>query len=577
MIDPRKPSQLAELHDAIKESNSRMDGFRSNYKDLLTQYVGARYSDSAAEHENPLNLLEAATTIYMQALAAKPPQVTVRTKQRRYRSAAIKLEALVNQELENPNIMHAIQRAVIASLMGMGIVKVGIRPAGVVSVFGEDMPGTAPFVEPILLENWVQDMSASSLEEADYYGHCMELRLEDIQRNPDYDPKVSAFIRPDSEQGDDSEKLNTLSGDTRKTRVGKWAKLWEVYLRRERLVVTYSADQIKLGPLSVKQWEGPAHGPCHCLFYNDVEGNSMPLAPALTWAPLHDMVNSALRKLNRQAERQKTVGVVTADNEKDAQALMEARDGEVVSVADVNGIQERMYGGINQQTFAFMLQLKQLFSWHAGNLDTLGGLASMSNTATQDQILNANSSARLTWMADRVALFTKRVLTDYAFWLWTDPAVPYEVTLQSPMGPMPTVLQPDERGYDFYVNELEIEPYSMTNAPPSAKLQQVNTLMTQVLLPMAPMLMQQGVNINVPGYLQTVAKYANLPEVADLVTVNGAPLQVDGPDVSKRQSSPVKVSTENRVSRGAGGMQGDETSMIQQMMSAPQPQQQSQQ
>lgn len=569
MLDPRKPAGLQKLHDAVRESNNRMDKFRSNYKDLLKQYVGARYSDDAADKDNPLNLMEAACTIYMQALAAKPPQVTVRTKQRRYKSAAMKLEALVNQELENPKIMHSIQRAVIASLMGMGLVKVGIRPAGQVEAYGESMDYAAPYVDVVLLENWVQDLSAPTLDEADYYGHCVEMRLDDVQNNPDFDPAVAEMIEGPAESGDDSNSLNTISGPTDKTRIGQWVKVWEIFLRREKLIVTYSDSVLHLGPLSVKEWEGPPNGPCHSLFYNDVEGNAMPLAPALTWLPLHDMVNSAMRKLNRQAERQKQIGIAAQSDTAEAEALREAADGEVVQVTDVNAIQEKAFGGINQQTFAWMLQLKQLFSWHAGNLDTLGGLAAMANTATQDQMLNANSSARLTWMGDRVAHFTKAVLTDYAYWLWTDPAVTYEVTLDSPIGPMPTVLQPEERDYDFFLNELEIEPYSMTNSPPSQKLQQVNTLMTQVILPMAPLLMQQGINPNIPAFLQLVAKYSNLPEVADLVTVNGAPLQVDGPDVSKRNAPPVKVSTENRVSRGAGGMQGDETSMIQRMMAAP--------
>lgn len=566
MIDPSTEKGLNELHDAVKDSSLRMDVFRTNYKDLLTQYVGKRYSEQAAEQENPLNLLETAVSIYTQALAARPPQVTVRTKQQRYRSAALKLEALVNQELKSPLVMHAIQRAVVASMLGMGVVKVGVKPAGTIQAFGEDMDFAAPFVEPILLENWVQDMSASTLEEADYYGHCIDMRIDDVRNNPEFDPFVARQIQAAGETASNNDKLNAMSGDTGKGRIGKWTKVWEIFLRREKLLVTYSADHL-MKPLSVKEWEGPPSGPCHALFYNDVEGNSMPLAPALTWAPLHDMVNSAVRKLHRQSERSKKIGVVSGGNETDAQSLMDAADGEVAVVQSNDAIVEQQYGGIDQQNFGYALQLKQWFSWVAGNLDTLGGLSSMSNTATQDQILNTNSSARITAMSDRVAQFTKGVLTDYAYWLWTDEVVTYEVTLNSPLGPMPTVLAPEERQYDFFFNELDIDPYSMTNSPPSAKLAQVNQIMTQVILPMAPLMAQAGVNPNIEGYLKLVAKFSNLPELSDLVTVNGGQLATDGPDVSKIGTSPVKVSTENRISKGAGGMQGDETSMIQTLMS----------
>jgi hypothetical protein len=299
-----------------------------------------------------------------------------------------------------------------------------------------------------------------------------------------------------------------------------------------------------------------------------VEGNSMPLAPALTWKPLHEMANSVFRQIHRQAERSKQIGIVPNNNEDDARKIMDAKDGEVVSAADPQAIVEQQYGGIDQRNFAYFMQLKKEFSWAAGNLDTLGGLGSMANTATQDQILNTNSSARITAMSARVSEFTKRVVTDFAYWMWTDPAITYEVILQSPMGPIPSVLQPDERGYDFFLNELELQPYSMTEQPPSAKLSQVSQVMTQIILPMAPMLQESGITPNVPEFLKLIARYSNMPEIADLVTVNGQPLQMGTPDVSKKtpMTPPVKVSTENRVSRGAGGMQGDETTLINQMM-----------
>jgi hypothetical protein len=567
MIDPRSEVGLTELNNAIRKSNLRMEPFRDNYKQLIAQYVGSSYSPSVGVEENPLNLLEVAATIYTQSLMAKAPQVTVRTKQDRYKAASLKLEALINQELKSPAIKEALQRAVIASIFGMGLVKVGIKSAGTISVMGEETDYATPYLEPILLENWVQDMSAATIDEADYYGHYIDMRYDDLKDNPDFDEQVRKEIRPTEKKSGTDDPLNDLSGDPTEGRIGKWCRVLEVFLRREKLIVTYYPDYLT-APLMVRDWEGPPGGPCHALFYNDVEGNSMPLAPALTWKPLHEMANSVFRQIHRQAERSKQIGIVPNNNEDDARKIMDAKDGEVVSAADPQAIVEQQYGGIDQRNFAYFMQLKKEFSWAAGNLDTLGGLGSMANTATQDQILNTNSSARITAMSARVSEFTKRVVTDFAYWMWTDPAITYEVILQSPMGPIPSVLQPDERGYDFFLNELELQPYSMTEQPPSAKLSQVSQVMTQIILPMAPMLQQAGITPNVPEFLKLIARYSNMPEIADLVTVNGQPLQMGTPDVSKKtpMTPPVKVSTENRVSRGAGGMQGDETTLINQMM-----------
>lgn len=567
MLDVKKEGALEKLHSAVKKSYERLEKHRKNHYDLVKQYAGPRYVDGSGDEEILLNMQGIALGIYTQALMAKPPQITSRTRNRKYKGAGFKLETLVNEQSEDARILHALQKTVRNSLFSIGLMKVGIRPSGEVAIEGEPVPMTEAYMEPILLEDWVQDMTAGSLCDADFYGHKYRVPVDELRDKTEWNQAVRKKIELEGEsKGNDGDRLNELTGGTGDGCLTKYVEVWEIFLRREQKVVTYWTGWLET-PLEVKPWKGPPHGFVRSLFYDEVDGNGMPLAPALTWAPLAELINTLTIKLAEQARRQKNIGLAMAGSEDDARSVMSASDGQVVPVSNSMAIQEANFGGIDQQSFGFMLQLKQLYSWAAGNLDTLGGLATASNTATQDAILNRNSSAKIDAMQERVAQFTKQVFTDFAYWMWTDPVLTYEAEIEVPgMGKMPVALTPQERDHEFFEHELDIVPHSMTALTPQQKLGQIRQLMQTVLMPAMPMLQAQGININIAEYLKLEAKYGGVDEVNDLISVDGAALNADTATPNRPAAPPVKVSTENRVSKGAGGMQGDESSMIQRLM-----------
>lgn len=566
---------LSRLMDAVKESRRKLTPWREQYIQLWKEYVGDFYGERANEKANPVNKMEQATTIYLQQLAGNPPRVNVFTRNRRYRAGATKLGLVMNSSLEDYRIHRALQRSVRNSLFGMGIVKVGLKSNGVKSIGGENVTTSTPFVESILLDDFVVDMTASSFDTAEYMGHKYRVSMKDAIRNPEWDKRVRAKLREQDNLNVDEDgnaRLSEMSGEADRGKLYKQVEVWEVYVRSERKVVTY-CEHYAGYPLRVVDWEGPERGPYHALFYNEVDGNVMPLAPAATWIHLHNFINSAMRKLIRQAERAKSVGLApnmsNQNGGKDASTIMSASDGDVVAVESPEAIQERNFGGIDQSTFGFMLQCNQMFSTLAGNLETLGGLSAQTDTATQDAILNQNSSERINAMRQKVALFTKGVLTDLAFWMWTDPTETYRAEIDSPVGPLEVQLTPEERQYDFFENEIEIEPYSMVFQTPQQRSQQLSQLMMTTLLPAQPILDAQGLSLDFTQYIKMLAQYMNLPELNDLVKSQGMSLNAnESAKPSERTTPPVKVSTENRVSKGAGGMQGDESSMIQRLMAS---------
>jgi hypothetical protein len=83
------------------------------------------------------------------------------------------------------------------------------------------------------------------------------------------------------------------------------------------------------------------------------------------------------------------------------QKIADADDGEAIPVENVDKIKEVKYGGTTQESYAWMDWVKNHFSEQAGNIDMLSGQGDNTNTATQAEMLQANSSVRLSDMQNR--------------------------------------------------------------------------------------------------------------------------------------------------------------------------------
>ena len=121
----------------------------------------------------------------------------------------------------------------------------------------------------------------------------------------------------------------------------------------------------------------------------------MPLSPVALWQDLNDLVNTLFRKLSKQAISRKTVAVFAGGSDEDARRFCGAADGDAIRGSG-NDPREVSVGGIDQPNLAFAIQVRDLYSVLAGNLDSLGGLSPQSETATQDKnsdIGSAHSSS----------------------------------------------------------------------------------------------------------------------------------------------------------------------------------------
>ena len=577
-MNPNNKQHLGRLRDAMRFSRKKLEAFRRRHKEAIEQYVGIDYSEGGSDKPVYLNLMEIAANIYERQLAARPPKVLVFTHSKKLRSQGVKLEQAMNSMLRTYDVHNALRRCVKSSLFSMGICKVGTQVIGNYEEEGFSFTKTRPYVASVSLDDWVHDMTSHVPEEIDYCGHRYRMSLESAKKDKSFNKSARENLTSMedfsfNESGDERTSTISQGASQHEGQIEDKIELWEIWLPKERLIVTLGPNEGDK-PLKVVEWDGPPNplGPYHLLYFNEVDGNSMPLAPAMLWRGLHDVSNGLFRKLVREAQRYKVVGLTRGVDSEDADRIRMASDGEIVGVDNPEAITEKMFGGIDQRNFAFTLQIKQLFSWQAGNLDLMGGLGAQSETATQDQLLHASASQRMSGMQDEVRLFTKKVIRDWGFHLWSDPVESYPIRLnEQPVGPVDTFLTPEERAtHDYLLHEVDIEPYSMQFVSPQERLAKLNQIIGQVVLPSLPMMQEQGLGIDYKELLSTFSRYSDLPELKDIIVgLDDVPPGSDRMGAGGNQGPGMPAATHRvneRISRPGASPRGAEQTLVNTLM-----------
>lgn len=504
---------FARLRTAVEWSLRQLEEPRRERVSALRQFVGKHYSRGGADKRVPVNMLELAVTIYVRHLAARAPRVMVSTGVDHLRPFARNMELALNQIPDEIGLAATLRRAVVEALFGIGVVKVGLCSTKH-NVLGHD-PGE-PFVDLVSPDDYFLDMSAKSPQTIQFEGNDYWVSLEEAR---------DMYDGPRSDVQPDGHTVHGDQGEYRADGIGSdegadlyREKVWlrDVWLPSTQQVVTYGVKSHKL--YRVVDWDGPENGPYHKLRFNDVPGNLLPLPPAALWIDLHELANTLFRKLARQAEAKKTVAAFAGGNEESVEALKKASDGEGIRY---NGQKPELIGvgGIDAPTLAFFLQTKDLFSYVAGNLDALGGLSPMSETATQDSMLTAAASARMDRMSSDTVDFDRSVFRALAWYEWTDPV--RKRTIRKPVEGTDIVLErewsAETREGNFLDYNLDIDPYSVQEETPQLKLQKIGQALERFVFPALPLIQAQGGTIDFRKLIELIGRLSNLPELKELV------------------------------------------------------------
>lgn len=528
---------IKRLHDQIAMAEKEMETFREQNKGRQALYCGHGYGANEEEVDAPLNVYNLALRIYQRRLISGTPRVNVRARSPSASSEAYELSLACEQLFREINLKETCKEVVHQGLESVGIVKIAVTPRGMHEAKGFLHDAEQPFCDPVLLENFAYDTNAKRWEEIDWCGDKYRLPLDDLLNNPIWDQEVVATM--DTKESRQDEDLRQSPGEESVQRMGvhdsvfrddlrQYVTVWDIWLPREKLLITLPDG--KGQPLQVVQWKGPENGPYHLLRFDPVPGNIMPVAPGAHLESLGKLLNRAIRKLGNQLDRQKTNPTITpaAANAGDDKTITDRADGDPIVLMDPKNVGEITTGGINQQSYAFTQGLISLFSWLAGNLDSLGGLASNAETAAQQEMEVAGANTLIDELSDKFTGFLNGVTTDLAWYIYSDPQGRRKFIKRLPGTDweIPVKWTPERRARDFFLFEFDVDQFSIHNRTPAQRLRMIMDLIPRAMqIAQAKMLFAQvGDELDTEAMWRLVCRYTGLTELSELIRSSGMPI-----------------------------------------------------
>jgi hypothetical protein len=555
--------RIKNLSASVNSSYSALSSFRASRSEVIRKYC-SNYGDNAINSKNgrnAVNMLEMAIKIYTQKLISGDPRVKITplANSLDLKLLSRRLERGVNAYIKNNGIKERIELAVKDAFFSMGIMKVAKDHIGA-------------YAEHVSLNDWVHDMSAKSFDKCEFMGNRYEVLLEDLfEMYPDMSKEAREHAK-NSVNGyrySETESVLTTNSHIGNDALYDKVQLWDIYLPLDNKVVVLLDADTSVGDviLSEYDWGDPVQPPFITLGMDTVPDNTMPLAPAMLLESMSDFINDSFHKLRDQAMREKTVYAVQPGDGEDAKRVMDAGDGECVSINNPNSVKEMHFGGINQTTLAMFLQAKNLYSWLAGNLDMLGGLSPQSKTMGQDQLLAESASDNIRAMQQKVSYFIQRVLSSITDHIYHDSNMDIMVAWEAPgMEDMIFYeqLTPVQRFAEFRTFNIQVDPYTLVHQSPQEKIAGINAIVANTVAPFMQDMAQQGISLDYERYFKTIAEYANLPELNYIIQYSEPRTPAEKIESGASMPSTTRRIYERRNIPSASRQQQDET--LSQMM-----------
>jgi len=585
--------KIPKLRAVVSQNYRKLQPYRKNTYESVRQYVGRHYTDDGTSDRVPMNYIQLATQIYGRMLSSRMPQVTVNTKNQELKHVAARAQRLANAMLKDIDFGSKVREWVNSAIFGMGVLKVGWAQTDIMHYandLGEEtqIPVGRTFVEPILLDDWVQDLQSKGKpwEHCSFMGHKYRMSLEEAQAFPDWNSgaqkSLSELVESRTTEGGDP-KLGTISGSYNQNTesIRKEVEIWELYLRDSNEVVTFAADGDSSDdkahsnePLNVTSWKGPKEGPCfagpyHFLGFDWPIGQSMPVPPVAHWRDVHELANQILNKNARKALRQKTVFGFQSGHDEDARRQREAGDGDMIQMNDPNSVKVFENPGIDQQLMSYGMALDNIMDKIGGNLSALGGLGPQSETVGQDRMALGQANTRIDDMRNETFEAVSSVCKSLLYYWWNDPLQDFEDAVHvSDKIQLPFTITPESRGEVWHDLNFDVRPYSMQHTTPEQRAQFVLELVNNPN--MMQMLQENGKMFDMDKIISLLSEYNNIPELMDIiVNQDGQPLAGNQP-LGKKPGSNMPNNTTRTYERVSkpGATDRGQNQMMQQMLAA---------
>lgn len=538
---------MSRLCRAMSSANRSLQPFRQDRLRNLAAYVAGNYGRGDSESRRRNRMLVNGLALFVQVMSQQvvgvSPRFMLSTLSRKAKPTVAAIQDWLNPHLDRIGLADTLREAAVDSFFCLGITKVALSTPSDAAVSGWQLPAGEPFVANIDLDDFVFDQHARRLKEASFFAHRFRMPLEIAREWQEFSAKqrkeLQASDDPEfTETGDDRAAWLSRNEEGIDEEFEEMVDLWEVYLPRHKLVLTIQHDGLTHNdsdydydePLRVQRWIGPDEGPYHFLASGPpVPGNPMPKALIQDIADLNNLINNVWRKIEDDAKNWKSITAVAGGADADGKRLIDHSHGDAIRVDNPEAVREIVFRGVNPVMFNFVLQARNSWNMQAGNLDLQAGTAPQSRTASQDKMLNENAGAMVAALQSRVTSYAAGVGSALAWFYhhspylemdseYVHPGLPDWAAINRPVTPQ------DRMKIPWGDLRIRIDPYSMPFSSPSQQLATLNAVLQNVM-PMMPLLQQQGKVPDIDFYLRKVAEYTAQPDIAQLFRLSEPTLQ----------------------------------------------------
>lgn len=526
---------IDRLRTAIRWSRQGMAQYRRKRLELVRIVLGGHWNESAVPERMPLNMMELTLRVWSRNLIARAPKARVTSRRREVRPVARSFELVLENVVREMGLGKSMEAVVVDALLSpLSVMKCGITEAGLDEAAGYLHDAGLPYADAIDFEDLVVDLSSNSWESMQYVGNRYSLPKGAVLGSKMF--KVTERDLSETENQTFYDEFGVeRTQDLSKQGVG-WSSdryaepmvgLYDIWMMRERCLYTFLCDdggQVIGSPIAERELDCPEDGPYVPLWFGKGKW-LMGLSPLANLRDLSDAMNQTFRKLMRQQARQKVLGLVQMGNEKDAASIKDSSDGELVPVERPDAAREMKFGGIDQASLAFAMNLRDNFSFMAGNLVAQGGLGEVADTLGQDEMIRASASQTIADMQGAVVAWAKRILTHVATYVWYDPVRTYMV--EKEIGGsgirIPVDVRPEDREEATWLEmNLDIVPGSMQEESNAQRLKSLMLALDKAAA-MYPAVQAQGLMLDVKGAFDRIADLANNEDIRDLLVPAGIP------------------------------------------------------
>ena len=517
------------LSECVRWSVERTEPYRRLNQMLVDASMGQYYPRFISPApDTPLNLIGMTHRAMSRSLFMRDPRALVNTQVEQWKSQIEDGQIALNETIEESNFGATVCRVVDQSLYSVGALDMTADYVGTEN--GMEMKLC---LEDVPFPDLVWDCGSTVMQDGDYLGRRIYQPLIDIREHPWYDQEAVKKVQARRLSGpsDDDANFQRASGGFR-TELHDYVALYRVFDRRSNKIYVWPCDQPDL-KLMGEPWNGPRHGPIRLLHYGAPPGHPYPKAPMQDVYRLHRATNVLLARSLRQQQMAKGVLLYNSASKDEAKDMVDAVDLQSV-LQEHGGLRWAHVGGAAPDTVSMSELARKLFSYAVGGLDQILGVGQPAPTLGQDRMMSEAANANMQDLAGVVYQFTKDAVGDAYWFNIRDPKT--VKTLWKPIGQSgiryPSQWTPAKRAMiQKMKSQVTVEPYSYRGRTPDGRLADLLGSL-QVLGGYMPMMMAQGISIDVEAVVRTLAQYRDLPELYDCLILNQDPqrlMQLVGP------------------------------------------------